>query len=302
VARRRLVTFALGGLVAVAALMTATGAAVAASNAQPAAAVPLVQLTMIKVLCPSYTVVPANQNPTVNDATGGHAAQLDTSYQTVLVNPATDIPKSCVRADGWQFQLYGGFTGGVLAPTEGSPVTTGADGVGTGAVTISLSAAEQTLAGSTTPGVALWVAEIMQPSVAGFGALRCNTDILNGDNRERISGLTGATEHLYCIAYNVDPNLFLPTPTAVPTVAPATATPAPTCLNVAGAPTACPSPFQSFQGETFVPAPTATPPPTSTSDGSTGGGAAPLTVLLLSLAFGGLGLMAIAAQRRTIRR
>jgi hypothetical protein len=297
VARRRLVTFALGGLLAVAAgSMAATGAAMAASNSEPNAAVPDVQLTMIKILCPSYTVVPANHNPTVNDATGGHGSQLDTSYQKVIVNPATDIPKTCVHADGWQFQLYGGFTGGVLGPLEGSPVTTGADGVGTGSVTILLTAGEQALAGSTTSGIALWVAEIQQPSVAGFGALRCYKDILNGDDRERIAGLTGSAQHIYCIAYNVDPNLLAtPTPTPTPT-------PARTCLTVAGAPTACPTPFQSFQGETLVPSPSPTPPPTSSADGSPGGGAMPWGIVLIALAFGGFGLTAAIVQRRTLRR
>lgn len=314
--RRRLMTFALGGLLAVAAAsMAATGAAMAASNPQPNAAVPQVQLTMIKVLCPSYTVVPANANPTTNDATGGHGGQLDTSYQTVLTDPATDIPKACVRADGWQFQLYGGFSGGVMSPAIGSPHTTGADGSGTGSVTISLDASEQALAASTTSGIALWVVEIQQPSVAGFGALRCYKDILNGDNRERIAGLSGSAQHIYCIAYNVDPNLISPSPSALQSFQGATATPivptqppAPTCTPVVGVAgvnavvTPCPSPFQSFQGETSVPDPTSTPPPTSTGGGSAGGGTTPLTVLLFGGAFSIFGLIAIDAERRKIRR
>jgi hypothetical protein len=322
VARRRLTTFALGGLLAAAAaLMTATGAAIAASGPQPDAAVPQVQMTLIKVLCPSYAVVPANANPTTNDATGGHGGQLDTSYQTILTDPSTDIPKACVRTDGWQFQLYGGFSGGVMSAAIGSPLTTGADGAGTGAVTISLDASEQALAASKTGGVALWVVEIEKPGVAAFGALRCYKDILNGDNRERIAGLSGSAQHIYCIAYNVDPNLVSPSPSAfqsfqgataspvVPTATPVrpTQAPAPTCTPIVGADganavvTPCPSPFQSFQGETSVPDPTSTPPPTSTGGGSAGGGTTPLTVLLFGSAFSIFGLIAIDAQRRRIR-
>jgi len=44
-----------------------------------------------------------------------------------------------------------------------------------------------------------------------------------------------------------------------------------------------------------------TPPPTSTGDGSTSNGTAPLFALLICLAFGGLGLTAVEAQRRGIR-
>ena len=105
---RVLLSAAALGLLALVGPATASGASVplARQAVAPAAAAQTVQLTLIKVICPSYSVVPANQNPTIHDQMGGHAGQLDTSYQTVLVNPATDIPKVCMRADGWQFQLY----------------------------------------------------------------------------------------------------------------------------------------------------------------------------------------------------
>jgi uncharacterized protein HemX len=60
----------------------------------------------------------------------------------------------------------------------------------------------------------------------------------------------------------------------------------------------CATPFQSFQGETAFP----TPPPTATSSDSSGGNSTPLFALLISLAFGAMGLAAVEAQRRTIRR
>jgi hypothetical protein len=63
-----------------------------------------------------------------------------------------------------------------------------------------------------------------------------------------------------------------------------------------------PTAFQSFQGETATPAPTTTPPPTSTAGSSSGGNSTPLYALLICFAFGGLGLAAVEAQRRTIRR
>ena len=119
--------------------------------------------------------------------------------------------------------------------------------------------------------------------------------------------------------------------TATPTVAPtATPTEAPTATPTE-APTATPTPFESFEGqtatptvaptpgetatpvvtstpfesiggETATPAKSATPPPTSTGSGSSGNSSTPLMVMLICLAFGGLGLVAVEAQRRTIRR
>ncbi len=106
-----------------------------------------------------------------------------------------------------------------------------------------------------------------------------------------------------------------PSPTATPTETP-TATPTATPTET---PTATPTPFQSFQGETSTPDPTATPfesfqgetatpatsltpPPTSSGGDGPGGSSTPLMALLISLAFGGLGLAAVEAQRRSVRR
>ena len=60
----------------------------------------------------------------------------------------------------------------------------------------------------------------------------------------------------------------------------------------------CSTPFESFAGETSDP----TPPPTSMSDTSNGSPTTPLFALLICLAFGGLGIAAVEAQRRSIRR
>ena len=62
------------------------------------------------------------------------------------------------------------------------------------------------------------------------------------------------------------------------------------------------TPFQSFQGATATPASTTTPPPTSSSSDGSGSNSTPLFALLISLMFGGLGLAAVQAQRRSIRR
>jgi hypothetical protein len=259
----------------------------------PAVALQQVQITFIKVLCPTYSVVPANKTPTVADATGGHGGQLDTSYQTVLTNPSTDIPKTCARADGWNFQMYDAFAGAAV----GSAMTTGADGAGTGAVTVTLTPTELGLGQTTGSPTGLWIKEVQKPSVATFGALRCGSDIQNGDNIENVRNLGLTNQHLYCIAYNVV--VAQPTPTPTPTATPCgvVGVANPAAVQTA---TPCPTAFQTQAGETGTPAAN-TPPPTSTDGSGTGGNSIPLLALLICLAFGGLGLAAVEAQRKSVR-
>ena len=66
---------------------------------------------------------------------------------------------------------------------------------------------------------------------------------------------------------------------------------------IVGAP--APDPITIVAGATATPG-AATPPPTS-SGGAPGGDSTPLFALLICLAFGALGLLAVQAQRRTIR-
>jgi hypothetical protein len=100
-----------------------------------------------------------------------------------------------------------------------------------------------------------------------------------------------------------------PTPTPTPTSTPtATPKPTPTPFESFQGKTATPSVdpsrtlFQSFQGETATPVRVPTPPPTSSSSGSSGDSSTPLLALVISFALGGLGLAAVEAQRRSIRR
>jgi hypothetical protein len=90
-------------------------------------------------------------------------------------------------------------------------------------------------------------------------------------------------------------------PTAAPTV---TASPFQSFQGETATPTQdpTPTPFQSFQGETATPAGTATPPPTSSGGDSSGSSQTPLMALLICLAFAGVGLMGVEAQRVRTRR
>jgi hypothetical protein len=72
-------------------------------------------------------------------------------------------------------------------------------------------------------------------------------------------------------------------------------------------PSASPTASPTAGGTEIVEAATATPirvtpPPTSSNGGSSDGGSLPLLILLISLGFGGLGLLAVQAQRSTFRR
>jgi uncharacterized membrane protein YtjA (UPF0391 family) len=98
------------------------------------------------------------------------------------------------------------------------------------------------------------------------------------------------------------------TPTATPTTTP-TATPTETPFESFQGETATPfitptpteTPFESFEGETATPVTDPTLPPTTTGGDGSSGGSTPLLALMISLIFGGLGLAAVEAQRRSIR-
>ena len=92
-------------------------------------------------------------------------------------------------------------------------------------------------------------------------------------------------------------------PTTPPTVAP-TQTPFQFFQGETATPTVDPTqtPFESFAGETATAGGTTTPPPTSTGNDGSSGNSTPLLALLISAVFGALGLVAVQAQRRSIRR
>jgi hypothetical protein len=97
------------------------------------------------------------------------------------------------------------------------------------------------------------------------------------------------------------------TPTLLPTEAPTeppvvTPTPFETLQGETATPVATSTPFQSIEGQTATAGRTSTPPPTSTGGSGSSNDSTPLFALLICFAFGGLGLAAVEAQKRTIRR
>ncbi|HEX7495366.1 MAG TPA: hypothetical protein VF349_01915 [Candidatus Limnocylindrales bacterium] len=150
-------------------------------------------VTYHKVICARYTDVPANRVPSNVDDTvdqyGHHWQELDASRQATASTPS-DIPAACHTASDWSFQFLNRQGGDVI-----DTYTTGQDGT----KTIILS---DTLTDLARSSGGLWVREITQPA-AGFGALRCYKDVLNGDNLDYIYNVPADTTQVYCIAYNV---------------------------------------------------------------------------------------------------
>jgi hypothetical protein len=150
-------------------------------------------VTYYKVICARYTDVPANRVPSNVDDTvdqyGHHWQELDASHQATASTPS-DIPAACHTASNWSFQFLNRQGGDVI-----DTYTTGQDGT----KTIILS---DTLTDLARSSGGLWVREITQPA-AGFGALRCYKDVLNGDNLDYIYNVPADTTQVYCIAYNI---------------------------------------------------------------------------------------------------
>jgi hypothetical protein len=65
---------------------------------------------------------------------------------------------------------------------------------------------------------------------------------------------------------------------------------------------ATPTPFQRIEGETATPRRAVTPPPTTVGGGPSGDSPTPFFALMICFAFGGLGLLAVQRQRRTLSR
>ena len=172
---------------------------------------PPLNLTVEKLICPNYGVVPANSNYT-SQADYPSGKTLDTNYQTSVTDPATDTPEGCTLASGWTFDVGTGADGGQdYIGTVTHTLTTDTSGT----ATLTLSPTEvATIQDATSWDQGLLVREVMQSS-STFGELDCYRDIENGDNLESLYNKDGlftsdlenadGVLNIYCIAYNVAP-------------------------------------------------------------------------------------------------
>ena len=186
--------------------------------------------------CPTYADITANRARN-NIMESLQNLGADTPYGVngvpLLVDPVIEasVQPNCTPIANWQFTLGTGIESravpgvwGLLSKVTGEfaapSITTEAsvplrDGAGDpipgatigGATTIRLTGKQRDLAASPSK---LWIQggtptlPITDPVTYGFGALRCATDNLNGDNVEWIS-YPPDTVHVFCFAYYVKP-------------------------------------------------------------------------------------------------
>ena len=187
--------------------------------------------------CPAYTDITANRARN-NIQESLRDLGVDTPYTAgQVVNLATEesAQPNCTPITGWRFTLGTGIAGSkVIGPWGALSVVSGAytdtnvttlasvperDNRGRpialrtvqGATTIELTDDQATRAGAS--GSQLWIqgGTPTDPVLVddfgetyAFGALRCATDNVNGDNVEYIKYPTGS-RHVYCFAYYVVP-------------------------------------------------------------------------------------------------
>jgi uncharacterized repeat protein (TIGR01451 family) len=191
-------------------------------------------LTLAARVCPSYTDITANKARN-NIMESLRDLGPDTPYKDgENVDPDVEaaVQPNCKALPDWRFTLGNSYTSkavpgpwGVLSVIKGQlrePVVTkdetpllNARGEATGkqiagAVTIELGSQEAKLA----PWGSLWVQggtptdpvldKLFPGPEYGFGALRCATDNVNGDNVEYAQYPAGST-HIFCFAYYVKP-------------------------------------------------------------------------------------------------
>ncbi len=159
----------------------------------------------MKRICPTYASINGNETADNADATGGKYIQFanystSTPHFPTINSPVSpnEIPEDCIPAEGWNFKLddnSGMGTSALVGPT----------GVN-GNYDVALNDLPSVAKSAITSGGQLWVQEEAKET-ASFGAIRCYTDALNGDNLEYISFGTDQTSYptdVYCIAYNVN--------------------------------------------------------------------------------------------------
>ena len=208
-------------------------------------------LTLAARVCPSFDSITANTARN-NIMESLEDLGADSPYQPVGDIPKVMDPKveadfqpRCQPLANWKFTLGKDYTTRAISGSFGSlstvdepifrTVTTEASvpllsdlSVDTGdtiqgATTIELSSAELAQANASD----LWVQggtrtePVDDPDTYAFGALRCATDNVNGDNVEYVAYPTGKT-HVFCFAYYVSPAPTAGTINIVKTVSPDT--------------------------------------------------------------------------------
>ena len=184
--------------------------------------------------CPNYQSITANRARN-NIQESLRDLGVDTPYESgeeVDLDTEQEVQPNCTPITGWKFTIGNAIAGQkVTGPWGSLSVVGGADATDITTLasiprrnTIGQIDQTQTVQGATTielsqaqldraPNGSLWiqggtttdpVLNVPFPNQYGFGALRCATDNVNGDNVEFIQFPSGS-RHVYCFAYYVVP-------------------------------------------------------------------------------------------------
>lgn len=171
---------------------------------------PAPQLHLIKVVCDQYSDVAGNQDADENDDTPDSNYVDFKNYfegefnQDFLVDGfvhPSEIPQdsNCTQADDWQF---------LLSTDQDQENNTQTVTTTVGEYVTPISGEGSDLLAELQQGIrgqndyAFWVSEVQQKGY-DFATLRCNDDVLYGDNLEFIDIGDSNPTDIYCIAYNI---------------------------------------------------------------------------------------------------
>ncbi len=171
---------------------------------------PVPKLHLIKVVCDQASDVAGNENANQFDGTNGMYTQFynyddgefDLSYLMDGYVTPNEIPgkeSGCYQANDWQFKLSTD-----QAQENNVQTVTTSDGEYmtpiSGSGSDLSSELQQGIRGQNDYG--FWVSEVEQEGY-DFAALRCNNDVLYGDNLEYVNIGESNPSDIYCIAYNI---------------------------------------------------------------------------------------------------
>jgi hypothetical protein len=172
---------------------------------------PVPKLHLIKVVCDQFSDVAGNENADEFDNTPDSNytqfynyddGEFDLSYLMDGYVTPNEIPgkeSNCYQANDWQFKLSTdqGQENNVqtVTTTDGEYVTP-------------ISGSGSDLSSELQQGIrgqndySFWVSEVQQKGY-DFATIRCNNDVLYGDNLEYINIGDSNPSDIYCIAYNI---------------------------------------------------------------------------------------------------
>jgi hypothetical protein len=263
-----------------------------------------------QIACPALIITASSDTmtyggtvPTITPSYSGFvgtdtAASLETpptcTTTATSSSPVGTYPSSCSGAVDSKYNIS--YVDGTVGVTPAPLVITASSGTMT--------------VGGTVPTITPSYSGFVSPDTADSltTAPTCTTTATSSSPVGTYSSIcSGAVDPNYDISYvpgtvtvTAPDTTAPPATTAPPTVAP-TVAPSQSLEGATATPTTAPTKTPTQGVEAATSAPSATVPATSSSGAPGGGSGSPLFALLIALVFGGLGFMAVEAQRRSTR-